>query len=61
MKINVERKLVLGLPTILMLNKYIKEMTCHNRTNRNFVVQTYHPVEQKELPGHLGNKINILI
>lgn len=52
---------IVGIPTLLMINKYKKETTRKITSNRNIESQMSIPVESKDLPSHLGNKINIFI
>lgn len=51
----------LGFPSFLALNKYIQEVHKSKMSKRNVEVETYHPVEARDLPSHLANKINIVV
>jgi hypothetical protein len=58
---NKSRIHIIGIPTYLVINMYIKEIKQKNRSYRNIKTEINVPVEYKELPSRLGNKINILI
>lgn len=49
------------MPSYLMINSYIQEIEKGKKSGRGVKVETYNPVEARDLPKHLANYVNVYV
>lgn len=56
-----ERKNIQSMPTYLILNKYVHEISRNKRSNNDIVVHENNIVERKPLLSYMGNTVDIYV
>lgn len=56
-----ERKHIQSIPTYLMINQYVKEISKSIKSNDDVPVEISVPVERCPMPSHKGNTIDVYV